>query len=171
MQNPVPSLLPDHWLDRIWEAMRATYGAEFDRQWECAAGQDPNEHVRNLRNYWIRELSRFAQNPDAIKFGLENLPDRTPNLKQFVQICNRRPDVPLQRLPPPKSCQTERSKEAVAALQALKARLLAKSVETLRAPKEKPEECIEPFSREDDEYTQRLKDEARRKLQQHGAQA
>lgn len=100
MSHPESSL-PEPWVERIWQAMRATYGATFDRQWECPAGADPVEHVRSLKAFWGRELSRYQQNPQAIRYGLENLPNFPPNLIEFRAICNRRPDAVPPMLPAP----------------------------------------------------------------------
>lgn len=77
------SSLPETWVERIWATMRATYGAAFDRQWQCPEGEDPVRHVASLKAHWGRELSRYQQNPDAIRYALENLPkypqpDRVP---------------------------------------------------------------------------------------------
>ena len=100
MSHP-DSSLPEAWVERIWQAMRATYGATFDRQWECPAGADPVEHVRAMKAFWGRELSRYQQNPQAIRYGLENLPTFPPNLIEFRAICNRRPDAVQPMLPAP----------------------------------------------------------------------
>jgi hypothetical protein len=84
--------------------MRATYGAEFDRQWECPVGVTPQAHVQNLMDTWGRALAQLQQNPSAIAYGLDNLPpDRPPNLLQFKSICNRRPDRPLPALDAPRA--------------------------------------------------------------------
>ena len=96
------SSLPDSWVERIWATMRATYGAAFDRQWECPAGIDPVEHVKTLKAHWGRELGRFQQNPAAIRYGLENLPPHAPNLVEFRAACGRRPSYVQPQLPAPK---------------------------------------------------------------------
>ena len=98
MQSPVSSL-PDRWVEKIWDAMRATYGASFDRQWECPANVEPAHHVRNLMAHWGRELSRLQQNPQAIAFALEHLPPHPPNLVEFRMLCNRAPSVTPPALP------------------------------------------------------------------------
>lgn len=101
MSNPESSL-PESWVERIWATMRATYGAAFDRQWECPAGIDPAEHVKTLKAHWGRELARYQQNPSAIRYGLENLPPHPPNLVEFRAACNRRPNY-VKALPAPKA--------------------------------------------------------------------
>lgn len=100
MSNPESSL-PDAWVERIWAAMRATYGAAFDRQWECPAGADPVEHVARLKAHWGRELRAYQQSPQSIRFALENLPDRPPNLVEFCGLMRRAPMPELKALPAP----------------------------------------------------------------------
>lgn len=101
MQTQTVSSLPDRWVERIWATMRATYGASFDRQWECPAGVDPVEHVQEMKAHWGRELSRLQQNPQAIAYALDNLPDFPPNLVQFRAVCNRAPVFQAPKLAAP----------------------------------------------------------------------
>lgn len=102
MQTQHVSSLPDPWVEKIWTAMRGTYGAEFDRQWECPAGVEPAKHVADLKAVWGRGLAGFQQNPRAIAHALENLPERPPNLVQFAALCRRRPE-PMPALDAPKA--------------------------------------------------------------------
>lgn len=97
------SSLPDAWVERIWATMRATYGAAFDRQWECPAGIDPAQHVATLKAHWGRELRGFQQNPAAIGHALDHLPEHPPNLPQFKALCVRRPDAQARLLPAPRA--------------------------------------------------------------------
>lgn len=97
------SSLPEAWVERIFATMRATYGAAFDRQWECPPGVDPADHGQQLKAHWGRELARYQQSPDAIRYGLENLPPHPPNLVEFRSSCNRRPDQAQLSLPPVKA--------------------------------------------------------------------
>lgn len=96
--------LPGTWVHRIWSAMRANYGTEFDLRWQCPEGTDPEAHVQHLRESWRRELRNFRTFPEAISYGLENLPPRVPSLPEFRALCLRAPgraeqaQVPL--LPP-----------------------------------------------------------------------
>jgi hypothetical protein len=103
MSLPTPSL-PDGWIERLWAQMRATYGASFDRQWECPQGADPAEHVAGIKAHWARELGMFLHNPEALRYGLEHLPpDYPPNLLQFRAACNRRPEAARPALEGPKA--------------------------------------------------------------------
>ena len=103
MSLPQPSL-PEGWIERLWAQMRATYGASFDRQWDCPAGVEPAVHVASIKAHWARELGCYLHNPDAIRYGLDHLPpDYPPNLLQFRAACNRRPEPALPALPAPKA--------------------------------------------------------------------
>ena len=97
------SSLPDAWVERIWATMRATYGAAFDRQWECPAGIDPVKHVETLKAHWGRELARYQQNPEAIRYALQHLPPHPPNLIEFRAACSRRPSYVQAQLAAPKA--------------------------------------------------------------------
>lgn len=111
---PRPSL-PDGWVERLWHAMRANYGASFDRQWETPAGSDPAEHVRTLKAYWAQELGGYLHKPDALRHGLDNLPSFPPSLVEFKAICNRAPIAMQPALPAPKA-DPERVAAALARL-------------------------------------------------------
>ena len=125
--------LPGTWVHRIWSAMRANYGAEFDRRWQCPHGMDEEAHVENLRETWQRELRNFRNFPEAISYGLENLPPRPPSLPEFRAMCLQAParaqpaQAPL--LPP-----VERDRPRLAAE-------LARAADALR--KRKPTACLE----------------------------
>ena len=95
------SSLPDPWVERIFAAMRSTYGAAFDRQWECPPGADPVEHGKQLKAHWGRELRAYQQSPQAIRFALENLPERPPNLDEFRGLMRRAQMPELKALPAP----------------------------------------------------------------------
>lgn len=85
--------LPAAWISHIWSAMRRRYGTEFDRKWAPPEGdQDPAAYAEAMRRAWSRELARFQQNPKALSYGLENLPERPPNAIEFRNICSRRPE-------------------------------------------------------------------------------
>lgn len=98
--------LPGTWVHRIWSAMRGNYGAEFDRRWARPAHLEAAEHVEALRQTWQRELRCFRTFPEAITYGLENLPPRPPSLPEFRALCLRAPArAPKQQdlLPAPKA--------------------------------------------------------------------
>lgn len=97
------SSLPDAWVERIFKVLRATYGAAFDRQWECPAGVDPARFAQDMKDHWSRELRGLKQNPMAIGHALDYLPERPPNLIEFRNLCARRPDPQTLALPAPKA--------------------------------------------------------------------
>jgi hypothetical protein len=87
--------LPAKWTDRIFDKLTIVYGSHFLSRW---AGLN----IADVKADWSHELRGFAEQPDAIRFGLENLPaDQPPTVLQFRAICNRRPDPGLPKLPPP----------------------------------------------------------------------
>lgn len=110
--------LPDVWLDRIWSIMRATYGAEFDRQWECPAGADPVAHVESLRQRWSEVLA--GRSASSLNYALCNLPDRPPNLQQFSKLCNGGPLPEYRALPSPKQRFVSDPEKVAAAKQKLR---------------------------------------------------
>lgn len=100
MSNHISSL-PENWLEKIWLAMRAAYGATFDRQWETPAGADPEQHVKEMKAMWGRGLAQFQQSPKAISEALDNLPQFPPNLMEFRDLCKAHVPVPRTALPAP----------------------------------------------------------------------
>lgn len=109
----IPEALPLHWVEKIWMAMRAEWGAAFDRQWECPAGEDPARHVRGLKEHWARRLAGLFNRPDAIRYALENLPAHPINLPDFRALCCRAPEPFVPMLPAPKA-DPERVAAAIA---------------------------------------------------------
>lgn len=109
------SSLPEAWVKKIFTAMRATYGAAFDRQWECPAGVDAAEFAGQMLAHWGRELRGYQQAPQALAYALDNLPPHPPNLVEFKGLCRRRPDAQQARLPAP-DVPPEAMLKAVAAI-------------------------------------------------------
>ncbi len=114
MSTPA-KFLPDSWVERIWFTMRANYGAAFDRQWACPAGEDPVLHVTAVKAHWSRELGGFVDKPDAIRYALDNPPNLPPTLPEFRALCNRAPEKCKPMLPAPKP-DPEKMREALAGL-------------------------------------------------------
>lgn len=81
----------------MFAKLTVRYGAAFMRQY---ADLDPSL----VKADWAELLGGFHCRPDAIRYGLENLPpDRPPNAMQFRAMCNLRPDKALPALPAPES--------------------------------------------------------------------
>ena len=129
--------VPITWVERIWATMRATYGAAFDRQWECPSGVDPATHVADMKAHWARELGVYVNAPEALGYALENLPDRPPNLIEFRRICNGRPVYAPTALPAP----APDPKRALEALEAFAAKKSAPRVKSLA------QQCINNIER------------------------
>lgn len=91
--EPAPAALPDHWMTRIFSVLRSTYGAAFDRQWECPPGQDPALYAQQLRRHWAVELRAYGREhtAPAIAWALEHLPPAPPNLVEFKALCRSAP--------------------------------------------------------------------------------
>lgn len=94
--------LPLHWCDRLFERLTLAYGIAFIRQWD---GID----IAQVKAYWADELGGLSA--DAIGFGLSVLPpDKPPNAIQFRLACQRAPERPMARLPPPKATEADRER-------------------------------------------------------------
>lgn len=88
--------LPLEWIDSLFARMSVRYGAAWSRMYE---GLD----VSVVKADWARELAPYANDPDPIKYALDNLPtDWPPNVAQFKAICLNRPAEPFKALPAPK---------------------------------------------------------------------
>lgn len=88
--------LPDEWVDAIFMALRATYGVAFDRQFECPPGEDPTKFYANLKAWWRRDLAAAIRAPHTIRYALDHLPARVPNLIEFKALCWAAPPMPRQ---------------------------------------------------------------------------
>ena len=82
MRSPLPS----EWVDRLFGRLAVRYGSAWLRQWE---GID----MAAVRADWAEELAGLQERPDALRYGLENLPaDKPPTVSQFRAACNRAPE-------------------------------------------------------------------------------
>lgn len=98
--------LPDAWISRIFGALRATYGAAFDRQWAPPGGCSPEEsagYAEAVKAHWAHDLAGYIRAPNAIAYALDNLPENPPNLVQFKALCQRRPAAAALQLPAPEA--------------------------------------------------------------------
>lgn len=83
-------------VDRLFERLAATYGAQWTRQWADVPMSD-------VKSVWGYELASFAGRLDAIAWALENLPNRAPNVIEFRNLCRSAPRPPEALLPEPKA--------------------------------------------------------------------
>jgi hypothetical protein len=80
------SPLPSAWVDRLFARLAVRYGSAWIRMWEGV----PMDAVKAD---WAEELAGFAALPEALAYGLDNLPlDKPPTVKQFAATCNRIPE-------------------------------------------------------------------------------
>lgn len=98
-------------VDYVFRTLAATYGAEWDR----SMGNAPTSDVKTV---WLDALEPFTGNEAAkrrILWALKNLPDRAPNVRQFVALCRLAPAPEVPMLPEPKA-DPERVKAELAKL-------------------------------------------------------
>ena len=106
--------LPADLVDSIFARLSVRYGAAFIGQW-------PDADPAALKADWGRALAGFAQQPEAIAYALDNLPDTPINVGQFRAIARRTPPKVLMRLPEPPA-DPARLRAELAKLAALTAR-------------------------------------------------
>ncbi len=87
--------LPIAAVERLFDCLSMTYGAEFRNKW---AGMPLNE----IKTHWAHELAQFADNLNAVGWALQNLPDRCPNLIEFKSLCKQAPRPEYKALDAPK---------------------------------------------------------------------
>jgi hypothetical protein len=82
--------LPDDVIDRLFSALTMRYGVPFLDRWR-------DLDLAAVKGDWARELSGFASNLQAIRYGLDHLPEKPPTVIEFRRICNSAPrtEVPL----------------------------------------------------------------------------
>jgi hypothetical protein len=98
--------LPVPWVERIFDKLTVRYGRDFIGRWEGV-------NITAVKQDWADELARFQQNPDAIRYGLDNLPiGKPPTVAEFAAICNGRPEAVPRALPSPKA-DPERVAQAI----------------------------------------------------------
>lgn len=77
--------LPAPWVDRIFDKLTLTYGQAFLRRWQ-------DIDLNAVKSDWAHEMAGFAQQPNAIAYGLQNLPaDKPPTVLEFRALCRRSP--------------------------------------------------------------------------------
>lgn len=101
-------MIPHKAIDRLFERLNLTYGAQWARMWE---GMPLND----VKSMWGYELQGFANRLDAIAWALENLPPKAPNAIEFKHLCRMAPMPPEKQLPAPKA-DPERMRQELARL-------------------------------------------------------
>ena len=88
--------LPIKAIDRLFERLGATYGAAWTRQWADIP-------ITDAKSAWAHELAGFSGQLEALAWGLENLPEKCPNVIEFRNLCRRAPAPELPKLSEPKA--------------------------------------------------------------------
>jgi len=88
--------IPTQAVDRLFERLAASYGAQWTRQWADVP-------ITEIKTAWAHELGIFRDNLKAIGWALENLPDRCPNLIEFKNLCKQAPRPDIKALDAPKA--------------------------------------------------------------------
>lgn len=109
--------LPIKAVDRLFERMAATYGAQWTRQWQDVPMVD-------VKSSWAHELSPFSQSLHRLAWALENLPTRCPNVIEFKHLCRQAPAPDVPQLPEPKA-DPQRVMAELSKLGELKAKVLS----------------------------------------------
>ena len=77
--------LPDAWVKSLFARLAVRYGSAWSAKWE---GLDMDA----VHADWADELAMFERWPEAISYGIVNLPlDRPPNVGQFRDLCRGAP--------------------------------------------------------------------------------
>ncbi len=105
--------LPMKALDRLFERMALTYGAQWTRMWQ-------DMPIADVKTAWANELDVFQGSLGRIAWALENLPARCPNVIEFKNLCRQAPMPEAPRLPAPKA-DPERLKAELSKLGQLRA--------------------------------------------------
>jgi hypothetical protein len=108
-------------IDRLFERLAATYGADWLRQWRDVPMAD-------VKAAWGHELGGYSERLTALAWALENLPEKCPNVIQFKRICESAPMPEAPRLPEPKA-DPERLRAELSKLGDIKARIEAQGVD------------------------------------------
>lgn len=101
MQTQRAEALPAPWVNRIFDEMRANYGAAFDRQWAHSDPAQAAKQAAAMHETWAKKLAGLVRHPEAIRYALDNLPSFPPGLPEFCSACNRAPTEQPPALPMP----------------------------------------------------------------------
>ena len=83
-------------VDRIFDRLTATYGRDFSSRWE---GLDGNA----VKSSWSHELSGFEHGLHMIAWALEHLPEKSPNVIEFRNLCRKAPAAEHKALEAPQA--------------------------------------------------------------------
>ena len=87
--------LPSAWIDSLFARLSVRYGSAFMRQY---ADLD----AEAVKADWAEVLGGFNDKPEAIRYGLENLPsDKPVSALTFRDLCRRSPDKEVKAIERP----------------------------------------------------------------------
>lgn len=103
-------MLPDAWIERLFDRLAALYGSKFADLWK-------NTDLQNVKATWAEKLGGFGDRPDIIRHALDACDDRPwpPTLPEFLGLCRdqaRRAGAESVKLPPPQLTVEERMERA-----------------------------------------------------------
>jgi hypothetical protein len=125
--------LPAAWVDRIFERLTLRYGHDFLRRWEGI-------NMGPVKADWAETLAGLERSPDALRYGLDHLPDReAPTAGQFRAICA----IALRE---------ERQQQGALSLKPNRegARLALDALRRIAVPKEKPRQWARDLKARED---------------------
>ncbi|RST54120.1 hypothetical protein [Variovorax sp. DXTD-1] len=82
MRSPPP--LADEAVDRLFSALVLRYGTPFLDRWR-------DLDLAVVKHDWALELACFAGNLQALRFGLDHLPEKPPTVMDFKRLCHAMP--------------------------------------------------------------------------------
>jgi hypothetical protein len=88
--------LPSAWIDRIFSVLTARFGRDFLGRWEGI-------QLDIVKADWAEQLAGLQSRPDAIKYALDNVGTKAPNVAEFKELCGRAPVDGLLALRAPKA--------------------------------------------------------------------
>lgn len=111
--------MPLQAVDRLFSRLTMTYGPSFTRTFE---GLELNE----VKSLWSHELAFYCTQERMmdVAWALENLPERTPNVIEFKNLCRKAPEREVARLPEAKA-DPERLRKELARLGEIKLKTLS----------------------------------------------
>jgi len=86
--------LPASWVEKIFQKLSLVYGRDFLSRWE-------GQNLSDVQADWAHELAGYVNAPNAIKYALENLPEKPPTVLQFRAVCRQAPIHSPIQLPEP----------------------------------------------------------------------
>lgn len=116
-----PTTLPASWVAKIFATMQGHYGSRWLNLWKIGQtlpdGTDAG--VKNAMAVWGEKLAGFIDQPERLKYTLENaLPTDPPSLPRFIELLRQAPTSnPMMALEHRQTQEEiERSRETARAL-------------------------------------------------------